>query len=215
MVAVSPKNVTGMPLAVRSRSPTSAMIPPAFSRSRRMPDAERAAGQRQDLHPQRFPVGDELLVQRLGFQPLDDGRHRAPAAGHPHPGDVPVAGVGDRQHDTAALRVRFARCARRRWCRRRPRRRPRRGPSPAAGRSPSSTARTSASRPASTAASDAGVDWSPQHPVQVPGQLHDARAATAEGGVGGLPEDPVRRPAPASSSPATSRRRNRGRSVAR
>ena len=55
----SPKNVTGTPLADRSRSPTSGDDDPAVgSRSRSTWDgrARSPAGQRQDLHPERFPI---------------------------------------------------------------------------------------------------------------------------------------------------------------
>ena len=190
IVAVSPKNDTGTPLADRSRSPTSAMIPPFGQSLAEHLGRTLSPGQRQDLHPQRLPVGDELLVQGLGFEPFDHGGHRPPAAGDPHPGHIPVARVGDHQHDALALLE---------------------GPVDVLGADRPGLhlledlvvihrGQPEGLLPVPGVRAHPGLDDGgerggrrliPQHPVQVLGQLHDARPASPERGVGRLPEDPV------------------------
>ena len=80
-----------------------------------------AAGQRQHLHAERLAEGDEPVVQRLGLQPLGDGRERHAGGAAPGAGGVPVAAVRQRQDGAAAggdavaepLLVHGRRCARR------------------------------------------------------------------------------------------------------
>ena len=100
----SPKKSTWTPVRLRSRSAIRhttllSIEPLAEQRERWL----LAAGQRDHLETQAFPVVDEPPVQRLGFEPFGDGGEPAVCLGHPHPGHVPVPAVRQRHHGTAAV----------------------------------------------------------------------------------------------------------------
>ena len=77
------EEVDRTPFLVMSRSASSATTPPALSRSCSVGTGRARAGERDHLHAERFAVGQEPLEQRLGLQPLGDGRERGSRAAPP------------------------------------------------------------------------------------------------------------------------------------
>ena len=100
--AVSPKNDTSTPDAVRSRS-ASRQTPPRRAAAREDPVRRPlAAGQGQHLHAERLAERHEPVEQLGRLEPFRDGGERHAVADQPRAGLVPVAHVRQGQDHAAA-----------------------------------------------------------------------------------------------------------------
>ena len=102
ILVVSPKNSTGTPLSVRSRSATRHTIPPDLSRRSRPPKVPAAAGEREHFHADGLAVAQPALEELLRLEPLGDGGEAVADGRGPGTRMVPVPHVRKRQDDAAA-----------------------------------------------------------------------------------------------------------------
>ena len=95
----APRQRTGTPARRRSRSASRQTTRPRRTASTSFGIASRSE-ERQDLHAEAHPEGDEAGELRVA-QPLGHRGDRQPRSAGPGPGEIPVAAVRQRDHDPA------------------------------------------------------------------------------------------------------------------